>query len=51
MKRLVLVAVPLFVTGCVLNDFTTVARPQLDSGPEPSQVQTIGDVSAEFENA
>jgi flagellar basal body P-ring protein FlgI len=51
MKRLVLVAAPLFVTGCFLNDFATVARPQLDSGPEPSHVQTIGDVSTDFENA
>jgi flagellar basal body P-ring protein FlgI len=52
MKRLILLAVPLLVTGCFVKDFTTVARPQLDDADvDRDRVQTIGDVSAGFENA
>jgi len=52
MKRLGLLAiVPLVVTGCFLQDFTTVARPQI-ADPEPKDaLQTIGDYAAEFDNA
>lgn len=50
-RRDLLAAVPLMVTGCFLQDFT-VARPQIaDPEPDPNAVQTIGDVSAEFDNA
>jgi hypothetical protein len=50
-RRDLLAAVPLFVTGCFLQDFT-VARPQM-SEPEPDKnaVQTVGDVAAAFDNA
>jgi flagellar P-ring protein FlgI len=52
MKRLILFAVPLFVTGCFFKDFTTVARPQLDDAdPDRDKVLTIGDYAAEFDNA
>lgn len=52
MKRLLLLAVPLCLTGCFLKDFGTVARPQLDDAePDRDHVQTIGDVAAEFDNA
>lgn len=53
MKRLGLLAVvPLFATGCFLQDFTTVARPQIaDPEPDQNSVQTIGDVGADWDNA
>jgi flagellar basal body P-ring protein FlgI len=52
MKRLVLFAVPLLVTGCFFKDFTTVARPQLDdTEADRDRVQTVGDMTAGFENA
>src|SRR5262245_30164751 len=51
-RRDLLAAAPLLLTGCFLKDFTTVARPQLDDTPaDKDVVQTIGDVSAEFDNA
>lgn len=51
-RRDLLAAAPLLLTGCFLKDFTTVARPQLDDTPSDKDVvQTIGDVSAEFDNA
>ena len=51
-RRDLLAAVPLFVTGCFLQDFTTVARPQIaDPEPDKNAVQTIGDVAATFDNA
>jgi hypothetical protein len=51
MKRLVPMVLPLFVTGCFLHDFTTVARPQLDTDSDLPKVQTIGDVSNVVDNA
>ena len=53
MKRLGLFAVvPLLVTGCFLQEFTTVARPQIaDPEPDKDAVQTVGDVAAAFDNA
>jgi hypothetical protein len=51
-RRDLFAVVPLMFTGCFLQDFTTVARPQIpDSDPDKNTVQTIGDVSAEFDNA
>src|SRR5262245_24616519 len=51
-RRDLLAAAPLLLSGCFLKNFNTVARPQLDdSQPEKDAVQTIGDVSAEFDNA
>jgi hypothetical protein len=50
-RRDLFAVVPLMVTGCFLQDFTTVARPQI-ADPEPKDtVQTIGDYAAEFDNA
>lgn len=51
-RRDLLAAVPLMFTGCFLQDFTTVARPQIaDPEPDKNAVQTIGDVAAAFDNA
>ena len=51
-RRDLLAAVPLVLTGCFLQDFTTVARPQIEDPPaDPNAVLTIGDVAAEFDNA
>jgi Flagellar P-ring protein/HEAT repeats len=51
-RRDLLAAAPLLLSGCFLKNFNTVARPQLDDSlPEKDAVQTIGDVSAEFDNA
>jgi hypothetical protein len=50
-RRDLFAVVPLMFTGCFLQDFTTVARPQI-ADPEPKDgVQTIGDYAAEFDNA
>jgi hypothetical protein len=50
-RRDLFAVVPLMVTGCFLQDFTTVARPQI-ADPEPKDgIQTVGDVAAEFDNA
>jgi len=51
-RRDLLAAAPLLLSGCFLKNFDTVARPQLDdTPPDKDVVQTIGDVSAEFDNA
>jgi len=51
-RRDLLAAAPLLLSGCFLKNFNTVARPQLDDSlPDKDAVQTIGDVSAEFDNA
>jgi flagellar basal body P-ring protein FlgI len=51
-RRDLLAAAPLLLSGCFLKNFNTVARPQFDdSQPEKDAIQTIGDVSAEFDNA
>jgi flagellar basal body P-ring protein FlgI len=51
-RRDLFAVVPLMFTGCFLQDFTTVARPQIpDTDPDKNAVQSVNDVAAEWDNA